>query len=52
MVCNEIDKALEPEHEERQALKVLRRGLENLKSDMMLYEVLLSPMKMVNPPSL
>ena len=28
LVCNEIDNALEPEHEERQALKDLRKGLE------------------------
>ena len=52
LFCNEIDKALEPEHEERQALKDLRKGLENLKSDIMLYEVLLSPMEIDTPPSL
>ena len=50
-MCNEIDNALEPEHQERQALKDLRKGLENLKSDIMLYDVLLSPMEMDTPPS-
>ena len=52
ILCNEIDNALEPEHEERQALKDLRKGLENLKSDIMVYEILLSPMEMDTPPSL
>ena len=52
LVCNEIDNALEPEHEERQALKDLRKGLENLKSDIMVYEVLLSPKEMDTPPGL
>ena len=52
LVCNEIDNALEPEHEERRALKDLRKGLDNLKSDIMLYEVLLSPMAMDTPLSL
>jgi len=46
LVCNEIDNALEPEregpeHEVRQALKVLRKGVENLKSDVIVYDVLL-----------
>jgi len=41
-LVNVIDKALEPEHEERQALKDLRKGVENLKSDIVAYEVLLS----------
>jgi hypothetical protein len=41
LVCNEIDKALEPEHEERQGLKDLRKGVENLKSDILVYEVLM-----------
>jgi len=42
-VCNEINKTLglEPEHEERHALKDLRKGVENLKSDIIVYEVLL-----------
>ena len=48
---NVIDNALEPEHEEpeheepeheeRQALKDLCKGVENLKSDIMIYSVLL-----------
>jgi len=46
LVCNEIDNGLEhahedPEHEERQALNNLRKGVENLKSDIMVYKVLL-----------
>ena len=53
LVCNEIDKAPKPEHEEeRQALKNLREGVENMKSDIMLYEVLLSPMARDTPLSL
>jgi len=45
LVFNVIDKALEPEHEERQPLKDLRNGVENLKSDLIAYEVLLSSME-------
>ena len=48
LVCNEIDNALEPEHEERQAPKDLRKWLGNLKSDIMLYEILLSPMAILS----
>ena len=44
-MVNVIDKALEPEHEERQPLKDLRKGVENLKSDIIAYEVLLSSME-------
>jgi hypothetical protein len=43
-VCQAIDKALELEHEERQALKDLRTGVEGLKSDTMVYKVLLNAM--------
>ena len=52
LVCDGTDEATEPEHEERQALKDLRKGLENLKSDIMVYEVLLGPMEMDTPLSL
>jgi len=46
LVCNEIDNAIEPEHEVaehevRQALKDLRKGVENLRSDIIVYNVLL-----------
>jgi ApbE superfamily uncharacterized protein (UPF0280 family) len=41
LVCNLIDKILEPEHEVRQALKDLRKEVENLKSDVLVYEVLM-----------
>jgi len=40
-----IDKAIELEYEERQALKELREGIESLRSDIMVYEVLLSAME-------
>jgi hypothetical protein len=47
LVCNEIGNALDPEHEDsvQQALKDLRKGVENLKSDIMIYKALLSPME-------
>ena len=46
-VCGVIDKALELEleHEARQALKELRKGVESLKSDTMVYKVLLNAME-------
>jgi hypothetical protein len=40
LVCNEIDMVLD-EHEVRQALEDLRKGVENLKSDILVYEVLI-----------
>jgi hypothetical protein len=40
LVCNEINKALKSEHEV-QALNDLRKGVENLKSDIIVYEVLM-----------
>jgi len=45
-VCNEIDNAPEPEHEVaehevRQALKDLRKAVENLRSDIIVYNILL-----------
>ena len=43
-VRNEVDKTRATEHVERQALKVLRKGVENLKCDIMAYEVLLRAM--------
>jgi hypothetical protein len=44
-VCEAVDKAMELEHEERQALKELRKGVESLKSDTMVYRVLLNAME-------
>ena len=41
LVCNEVDNALEPEHVDQQTQKDLRKGIENLKFDIMLYKVLL-----------
>jgi len=50
LVCNEIDNTTEPEHEEpeheeRQALKDLRKGVENLRSDIIVYNVLLKDLE-------
>jgi len=45
LVCEAIDKVIELEHEERQALKDLRKGVENLKSDTMVYKILLNAME-------
>src|SRR5258706_9523492 len=44
-VCEAIDKAIELEHEERYALKELRKGVESLKSDTLVYKVLLNAME-------
>jgi len=44
-VCEAFDKAIELEHEERQALKELRIGVESLKSDTLVYRVLLKTME-------
>jgi len=42
-VCQAVDKAIElAEHEEKQALKELRKGVESLKSDTLVYNVLLN----------
>jgi len=41
-VCEAVDKAIELEHEERQALGELRKGVENLNSDTLVYRVLLN----------
>ena len=43
-LCKVIDKAVELEHEERHALKELRKGVDSLKSDTLVYKVLLSAM--------
>ena len=43
-VYGAIDKALELEHEERGALKDLRESVRSLKSDTMVYKVLLNAM--------
>jgi acyl-CoA-binding protein len=43
-VCEAINKALELEHDERQALKELRKGVESLRSDTQVYKVLLTAM--------
>ena len=44
-VCDAIDKAIELEHEERHALKDLRKGVDSLKSDTLVYKVLLNAME-------
>jgi len=44
-VCQALDKAIELEHEEKQALKELRKGVESLKSDTLVYKVLLNAME-------
>ena len=44
-VCSAIDKAVALEQEERQALKDLRKGVEDLRSDTMVYKVLLNAME-------
>ena len=41
-VCEVIDKAIELEHEERHALQGLRKGVTSLKSDTLVYKVLLN----------
>jgi len=43
-VCQAIDKVIELKHEERQALKELRKGVESLKSDTLVYKDLLNTM--------
>ena len=47
LVCNGIDNALEfeYEYEERPALKDLRKGVENLKSSVVAFDVLLSAVR-------
>ena len=45
LVCNQIDEARSTDHIERQALRELRKGVENLKSDIMAYSVLLCAMQ-------
>jgi hypothetical protein len=44
-VCQAIDMVLELEHEERQALKKLRKGVEDLRFDTTVYKVLLNSME-------
>ena len=44
-VCAAIDVALELEQDEKQALKELRKGVESLRSDTMVYRVLLNAME-------
>ena len=46
-VCEAVGKAIELEHEEKQALKELRKGVESLKSDTLVYKVLLNAMESV-----
>jgi len=41
-VCEAVNEAIELKHEERQALKALRRGAESLSSDTLVYKVLLN----------
>jgi len=44
-VCMSIDRAVELEHDERHARKDLGKGVQSLKSDIMVYMVLLSAME-------
>jgi len=44
-VCEAVGKETELEHEERQALKELREGVESLKSDTLVYKDLLNAME-------
>jgi len=44
-VCQAVDKAIELEQDEKQALKELRKGVESLKSDTLVYKVLLNAME-------
>ena len=44
-LCKVIDKAVELEHEEGHALKELRKGADSLRSDTLVYKVLLSAME-------
>lgn len=41
LVYNEVDNTLKPDHVDGQALRDLRNAVENLKSDIMLYKLLL-----------
>ena len=43
-VCEAVDKAIELEHEGRHALKDLRKGVGRLKSDTLIYKVLMNAM--------
>ena len=43
-VCEAVDRAIELEHEERCALKDLRKGADSLKSDILVYKLLLNAM--------
>ena len=43
-VCEVVDKAIELEHEERHALKDLRKGVDSIKSDTLVYKVLMKAM--------
>ena len=45
LVCNEIDNVLEPEHEARPALEDLRKAVENIKSSIMPFKVLLGTIR-------
>jgi len=44
-VCQTVDKTIELKQEERQALKALRGGVEGIKSDTLVYKVLLNAME-------
>ena len=44
-VCEAIDKAIKLDHEEQHALKDLRKGVDSLKSDTLVYKVLLNAME-------
>ena len=44
-VCKVIDETIELEHEERHALKDLREGIDSIKSDTLVYKVLMNAME-------
>ena len=44
-VCEAVDRSIELEHEGRHALKDLRKGVDSLKSDTLVYKVLLNAME-------
>lgn len=50
-VCHAIDRAHGFEHEEQQGLANLRQGVGSIKSDMMVYKVLITSMKNDTKPT-
>ena len=45
MACDAIDKVKAPDHEVKNAMDDLRRGIDGLKSDTMVYKVLIAAME-------